>query len=229
MARRAADRDAVAFRRARSGRRHRRSREAGEALTEVILETFRLNARLLEIAQERAAAGGLTAAWWQVLGGVIDEPRSVADVGRRMGVTRQAVQRIADLLVARGLAEYRPNPAHRRAKLLACTEAGYWAIRQISIVQRPWADEVGEDDRGRGAAADAGDDARARRGHRRRAPAPLQKRAPPADVRSGMNFDFADILLKVVEHKASDLHITSGAPPTIRVRGSLVPLEGSRT
>ena len=30
-----------------------------------------------------------------------------------------------------------------------------------------------------------------------------------------MNFDFADILLKVVEHKASDLHITSGAPPTI--------------
>ena len=41
-----------------------------------------------------------------------------------------------------------------------------------------------------------------------------------------MNFDFADILLKVVEHKASDLHITSGAPPTIRVRGSLVPLEG---
>ena len=41
-----------------------------------------------------------------------------------------------------------------------------------------------------------------------------------------MNFDFADILLKVVEHKASDLHITSGAPPTIRVRGSLVPIEG---
>ena len=49
-----------------------------------------------------------------------------------MGVTRQAVQRIADLLVERGLAEYRPNPAHRRAKLLACTEAGYWAIRRIS-------------------------------------------------------------------------------------------------
>jgi DNA-binding MarR family transcriptional regulator len=118
--------------------------DEGAALTAVILETFRLNARLLEIAQERAAAGGLTAAWWQVLGGVIDEPRSVADVGRNMGVTRQAVQRIADLLVARGLAEYRPNPAHRRAKLLACTEAGYWAIRQIALVQRPWADQVGE-------------------------------------------------------------------------------------
>ena len=90
---------------------------------------------------------------------MIDEPRSVADVGRRMGVTRQAVQRIADLLVQRGLAEYRPNPAHRRAKLLACTEAGYWAIRRISIVTHPWADEVGQQvGRGR-AAPGAGDDA----------------------------------------------------------------------
>ena len=117
--------------------------EAGAALTDVVLETFRLNARLLEVAQGLAAHGDMTAAWWQVLGGVIDEPRSVADVGRRMGVTRQSVQRIADVLVERGLAEYRPNPAHRRAKLLACTEAGYWSIRRISIAQHPWADEVG--------------------------------------------------------------------------------------
>ncbi len=117
--------------------------EAGAALTDVVLETFRLNARLLEVAQTFAAQGGMTAAWWQVLGGVIDEPRSVADVGRRMGVTRQSVQRIADVLVERGLAEYRPNPAHRRAKLLACTEAGYWSIRRISIATHPWADELG--------------------------------------------------------------------------------------
>jgi DNA-binding MarR family transcriptional regulator len=116
--------------------------EGGALLTELVLETFRLNARFLEAAQELAKAGELTAAWWQVLGGVIDEPRSVADVGRRMGVTRQAVQRIADLLVERGLAEYRPNPAHRRAKLLACTEEGYWAIRRIAIVTHPWSDEL---------------------------------------------------------------------------------------
>lgn len=60
-----------------------------------------------------------------------------------MGITRQGVQRVADLLVERGLAEYRPNPAHRRAKLLACTEAGYWAIRRIALSQRPWADRIG--------------------------------------------------------------------------------------
>ena len=97
----------------------------------------------MEVARRRARAGGMTATEWRVLGGVLDEPHSVADIGRRMGMTRQGVQRVADHLVARGLADYRPNPAHRRAKLLVCTEAGYWAIRQIALAQRPWADRVG--------------------------------------------------------------------------------------
>jgi DNA-binding MarR family transcriptional regulator len=119
------------------------STEAGALLTEVILTTFRLNARLMEAAQELGANGGLTAAWWQVLGGVLDQPRSVAGIARRMGMTRQGVQRVADLLVERGLAEYRPNPDHRRAKLLACTEAGYWAIRRISLVAHPWGNRIG--------------------------------------------------------------------------------------
>jgi DNA-binding MarR family transcriptional regulator len=116
--------------------------EAGNALTDVIIATFRLNGRLMDVAQRLARTGGLTATEWRVLGGVLDEPHSVAEIGRLMGVTRQAVQRVADKLVERGLAEYRSNPAHRRAKLLACTPAGYWAIRQIALVQRPWADKI---------------------------------------------------------------------------------------
>ena len=117
--------------------------DAGTLLTDVIIATFQLNGRLMEAAQGLAAEGGITAAWWQVLGGILDEPRTIADIGRRMGLTRQGVQRVADLLVERGLAEYRPNPAHRRAKLLACTDAGYWAIRQITLAQHPWANGVG--------------------------------------------------------------------------------------
>jgi DNA-binding MarR family transcriptional regulator len=113
------------------------------AMTDLILETFRLNARLMDAAQALAAEGEITAAWWQVLGGVLDEPRTLAETGRRMGVSRQAVRRIADLLVQRGLAEYRPNPNHRRAQLLACTEAGYWAVRRISLAQAPWAERIG--------------------------------------------------------------------------------------
>ena len=40
-----------------------------------------------------------------------------------------------------------------------------------------------------------------------------------------MRFDFADLLLDVVARKASDLHLTAGAKPTIRVRGRLVALD----
>jgi DNA-binding MarR family transcriptional regulator len=115
---------------------------AGDALTDLIIAVFQLDGRLMGIAQRLARAGGLTATEWRVLGGVLDEPHSVAEIGRLMGMTRQGVQRVADQLVDRGLAGYRPNPAHRRAKLLACTQAGHWAIRQIALVQRPWADQA---------------------------------------------------------------------------------------
>ena len=40
-----------------------------------------------------------------------------------------------------------------------------------------------------------------------------------------MNLDFADLLLAVIDRNASDLHLTAGAHPTIRVRGRLQPLE----
>ena len=41
-----------------------------------------------------------------------------------------------------------------------------------------------------------------------------------------MNFDFSEILIEVVRQKASDLHLTSGAPPMLRKRGGLVPMDG---
>jgi twitching motility protein PilT len=41
-----------------------------------------------------------------------------------------------------------------------------------------------------------------------------------------VNFDFADLLMDVVARRASDLHITAGAPPMVRVRGRLVGVEG---
>src|SRR5437868_7316093 len=41
-----------------------------------------------------------------------------------------------------------------------------------------------------------------------------------------MQLDFADVLLEVLDRRASDLHITAGTPPMLRVRGRLAPLEG---
>lgn len=93
---------------------------------------FRLNGQFLSVAEELARPAGLTAAWWQVLGAVLHEPLPVAGVARAMGITRQSVQRVADLLVDRELAAYRPNPAHRRAKLLTPTEEGRAAVARIA-------------------------------------------------------------------------------------------------
>ncbi|MHA6759178.1 MarR family winged helix-turn-helix transcriptional regulator [Streptacidiphilus sp. PAMC 29251] len=103
----------------------------GALLSAAALGSFRLNGQFLEVAEQLARPAGLTAAWWQVLGAVLHEPLPVAGIARAMGITRQSVQRIADLLVGKGLAVYGPNPAHRTAKLLHPTEQGRAAIREI--------------------------------------------------------------------------------------------------
>ena len=116
--------------------------EAADTLTEVVLKTFRLNGLFLEAAEQIARPAGLTAAWWQVLGAVLDQPRSVAGIAREMGLARQSVQRVADLLASRGLVEYLPNPAHQRAKLVAPTSAGLGAVQALGATQHEWANRV---------------------------------------------------------------------------------------
>ncbi|MGW4768132.1 MarR family winged helix-turn-helix transcriptional regulator [Nocardia sp. NPDC004278] len=118
-----------------------------ELFSTAAITSFRLNGQFLTIAEELAGPAGLTAAWWQVLGAVLRGPLPVSGIARAMGITRQSVQRIADLLVDKGLAEYRPNPAHRRAKLVAVTEAGRDAIKRINpqhaVLAAHLADELG--------------------------------------------------------------------------------------
>src|SRR5438270_5376090 len=44
-----------------------------------------------------------------------------------------------------------------------------------------------------------------------------------------MELDFAEVLLEVVDRRASDLHLTAGAPPMVRVRGRLAAVDGYPT
>ncbi|MFF9284938.1 MarR family winged helix-turn-helix transcriptional regulator [Streptomyces griseosporeus] len=120
------------------------SRRRQDLLSRGALGVFRLNGQFLAVAEELARPAGITAARWQVLGAVLREPLPVAGIARAMGITRQSVQRIADLLVDRGLAEYRPNPAHRRAKLLTPTEEGRAAIARIDPGHAAFADRLAE-------------------------------------------------------------------------------------
>ncbi|MCX5196011.1 MarR family transcriptional regulator [Streptomyces sp. NBC_00249] len=119
-----------------------------DLLSRTALGVFHLNGQFLAISEELARPAGLTAAWWQVLGAVLREPLPVAGIARSMGITRQSVQRVADLLAAKGLAEYVTNPAHRRAKLLRPTEAGRAAVARINpghaALAARLAEELGE-------------------------------------------------------------------------------------
>ncbi|MEU7897201.1 MarR family transcriptional regulator [Nonomuraea sp. NPDC049152] len=116
--------------------------DPGELLSATALTAFRLNGQFMEVAEGLARPVGLTAAWWQVLGAVLKQPLPVAGIARVMGMTRQGVQRIADLLVEKGLAEYLPNPAHRRAKLLRPTPEGMAAVKKIDPGHRDLAERL---------------------------------------------------------------------------------------
>ncbi|MFC3832555.1 MULTISPECIES: MarR family winged helix-turn-helix transcriptional regulator [Deinococcus] len=116
---------------------------AGAAFTDLVLEVLRLNGLLTAAGDRLSAPAGQTSGRWQVMGCIDDTPRTVAAVARLMGLTRQSVQRTADLLVAEGLAETLPNPEHKRAHLLRLTLEGQRALTTIETAQYEWANGIG--------------------------------------------------------------------------------------
>lgn len=117
---------------------------AGAALTDLALEIFRLNGRLLAAGDRLVADAGLTSARWQVLGAIhyAGEPQTVSWLARSMGLTRQAVQRIVNELEAEGLVMFRVNPAHRRAQLITLTRKGQTAYAAADRRQKPWINDL---------------------------------------------------------------------------------------
>lgn len=119
---------------------------SGKALTDLALELFRLNNRLL-VAGDRLVAGiGLTSARWKVLGTISasERPQPVAWLARDMGANRQNVQRIVNDLAHEGLVALQPNPHHRRAPLVVLTDAGARAFEQAMHLQTPWANDLAD-------------------------------------------------------------------------------------
>ena len=116
--------------------------EAASLLTEIVVLVFQLEAGFSSAAETIAGPAGLTAARWKVLGAVLETPRTVAEIARVMGLTRQSVQRLADVLAAEELAAYLENPAHKSSRLLTPTSRGRAAIARLAGRQASWANEV---------------------------------------------------------------------------------------
>lgn len=99
---------------------------SGDALTDLILDLFRVNNLILTWGDRLVAPLGLTSARWQILGAIVaaDRPQPVAWLARDLGANRQNVQRIVNDLTKEGLVRFEPNPHHRRAHLVVLTDKG---------------------------------------------------------------------------------------------------------
>ncbi len=119
----------------------------GEAVTELILDVFRLNGRLLIAGDRLVAELGLTSARWQVLGAIAyaDRPEPVAWHARSMGVHRQGIQRIVNELEKEGIIEFQPNPHHKRAHLVLLTSKGRKLFDAALVLQAPWVNALSND------------------------------------------------------------------------------------
>ncbi len=116
----------------------------GDAVTELVLEVFRLNGRLLVAGDRLVADLGLTSARWQVLGAIAlsDRPQPVAWLARSMGLNRQGVQRIVNELQTEGLVTFQPNPNHRRAHFVVLTGQGKSTYEKADRLQGPWVNSL---------------------------------------------------------------------------------------
>ena len=119
---------------------------SGDAVTDLILEVFRLNGRLLAAGDRLVAGLGLTSARWQVVGAIAlsDRPLPVAWLARSMGLNRQGVQRIVNELHKDGFVEFKPNPNHRRAHFVVLTARGKSIYDEAERLQRPWVNTLAE-------------------------------------------------------------------------------------
>jgi DNA-binding MarR family transcriptional regulator len=119
---------------------------AGGAVTDLVLDLFRLNNLLLTGGDRLVAGLGLTSARWQILGAIVaaERPQPVAWLARDLGANRQNVQRIVNDLEKEGLVAFEPNPHHRRAQLVLLTDKGRETFDAAMRLQGPWMDNLSD-------------------------------------------------------------------------------------
>lgn len=114
---------------------------------DLVLSIFRLNGLLISEGDAMTEKLGLTHARWKVIGAIAlsSAGLTVPGIARVLGQSRQAVQRITDVMVEDGLLQYQSNPKHKRSVLVTLTDDGKEVYNMLREVQDPWAIENTED------------------------------------------------------------------------------------
>jgi DNA-binding MarR family transcriptional regulator len=103
-----------------------------DAFALLVADVFDAAGVLRRYGERTAASAGQTQARWQLLSVASDGDWTVPMVADRLGTSRQAVQRIANELVADALAAFEDNPRHRRSPFLRLTAEGRRVLGDIS-------------------------------------------------------------------------------------------------
>jgi DNA-binding MarR family transcriptional regulator len=108
---------------------------------DLVRAIFRVNGLLLADGDRMAERAGLTSARWKVIGivALTSAGVTVPGIARALGQSRQAVQRITDVMQIDGLVRYEINPRHKRSSLVQLTDHGQQVYNELRAVQDPWA------------------------------------------------------------------------------------------
>jgi DNA-binding MarR family transcriptional regulator len=113
-----------------------------ETFRRFVRSVFETQTVLLKHGDVANADFGQSSARWRVLLRISAGETSVAAIARATGYSRQAVQRLADALVADGSARYSADPDDRRKQRLELTAAGAATFAQLEASFDVWADRL---------------------------------------------------------------------------------------
>ena len=116
------------------------SDKADDILGRVIFDLLRVAGRLQQAGDGLVGDLGLTHARWQVLAtaGFVAPPETVSGLARRLGLTRQAVQRVVNDLAEAGWVTRAENPGDARAALVEVTAAGRAVLAAADARRKRW-------------------------------------------------------------------------------------------
>lgn len=120
------------------------SKSRVDAFAALVADVYELAGVLRRHGDEIAGRVGQTQARWQLLSVVSEGEWTVPRIAQRLGISRQAVQRVADDLERDGLLRFAGNPEHRRSPLVEPTDTGRSTLFDISIAARSWQRHVTE-------------------------------------------------------------------------------------
>jgi DNA-binding MarR family transcriptional regulator len=126
---------------------HQKKTPASNALTDLIRAVLRMNAMVQKSGARLMRGTRITNARWQTLSELfaLKKPVTLSELARHMGLTRQAIQRLADDMKSDGLVKFTANPGDARAMHLLLTDAGKATYHDALEREWQWTNAIAED------------------------------------------------------------------------------------